>query len=538
MFIKKFLPIIGIIILIYIFITIDIVKIIDVFLQINIWFALLSLFAIYPILLLVNYEWQLILKKHKIRVSYIYSLKNILIGYFYGFITPGGLGGYTRAIYLKDESGEPIQKCFVNLLILSTIDYLTLLSLGSLGGFLISSIFPNIFPIFLFIFILVVSLLIFFIRKNTGKLFFTKILQSKLLTSYKEKWHSHVDSLYKDIPVIKDLVNPIIVSFFGWVLWFSELYFISKLFSINIPYFYFILIIAVANVIALLPITIQGLGTREVALIGLFSIFNVPQENALSFSLFWFVLSWLIPSVIGSIITVNETRKNPTQDKKKKFLIDNTLALQFTKYMEKYLELYHSLARKTIEYISKSVIKPVIVDVGAGSGLLTIEIKKILPHAQVISMDPSINMLSIANEKFQKNNCKYCYPLMARTENIPLKNHFADIIVSRFSLSSWIKPKQGFSEIFRILKPNGIIFIEALNKNYPKWKLQLIKFHMIFKRAGKNVIKYHIDYYKNAFSLKEVEQILTESGFDIIKKNGKKFDWKFTIIAKRTKSYK
>ncbi|UCF12020.1 MAG: flippase-like domain-containing protein [Thermoplasmatales archaeon] len=314
--IKKLLPIIGIALLLYILSTMDAGKIIDVFLSINIWYALLSFFAIVPILLLVNYEWQLILKKHNIQVTYMYSLKNILIGYFYGFITPGGLGGYTRAFYLKEESGETIQKCFVNLLLFHTVDYLTLLSLGILGGFLLSSRFPNIFPIFLILFILMIISLMFFIRKETGKSFFTKLLQSKLLLPYRDKWHAHINNLYKDIPTVKDLIPPIFVSFFGWILWFSELYLISSLFSIDIPYHYFILIIAVASIIASLPITFHGLGTREAAMIGLFSIFGVGQENVLGFSLFWFVLFWLIPSLIGAGVTIHETRKNPTLFKK------------------------------------------------------------------------------------------------------------------------------------------------------------------------------------------------------------------------------
>ena len=185
--IKKILPIIGIILLIYILSTLDIGKIIDVFLNINIFYGTISIFALIPILLLLNFEWQLILKKHNIKVSFWYSLKNIFIGFFYGFITPGGLGGYTRAFYLKDESGETIQKCFVNLLILSSVDFLALVSLGIIGGFLLSSIFPRIFPIFVFIFILLLSLLIIFIRKDTGKIFYKKILKSRLLMQYKDK---------------------------------------------------------------------------------------------------------------------------------------------------------------------------------------------------------------------------------------------------------------------------------------------------------------------------------------------------------------
>jgi uncharacterized protein (TIRG00374 family) len=309
--IKKLLPIIGIILFIYILSTLDIGKIIDVFLQINLIYGLSAILAIIPILIIVNFEWQLILKIHNIHVNFLYSLKNIMIGYFYGFITPGGFGGYTRAFYLKDESGETIQKCFVNILLLSTLDYLTLLLIGIIGAFVISSRFPSIFPIFIFLFILIIMLLVFLIRKETGKVFIRKLLYSKLLNQYSSKWDKYLDNLYEDIPKINQLILPAIISILGWILWFSLLYLISTLFSINVPFYYFIIILPIANIIALLPITIQGLGTREAALIGLFSIFNVPQENILGFSLFWFVISWLIPSIIGTFITIYETKRKP-----------------------------------------------------------------------------------------------------------------------------------------------------------------------------------------------------------------------------------
>jgi len=76
--------------------------------------------------------------------------------------------------------------------------------------------------------------------------------------------------------------------------------------SNSFQFLLFILIIAIGNVVAYLPITIYGLGTREITTIRLFSIFNVVPEKIVSLSLFWFVITWLFPSLLVATVTVRE----------------------------------------------------------------------------------------------------------------------------------------------------------------------------------------------------------------------------------------
>ena len=66
-----------------------------------------------------------------------------------------------------------------------------------------------------------------------------------------------------------------------------------------------------ADVIASIPISIYGIGTREAALIPLFYAFNpaITTEQIVSFSLFWFVVIWLTPSIIGAFLTLHEAKK-------------------------------------------------------------------------------------------------------------------------------------------------------------------------------------------------------------------------------------
>ena len=105
------------------------------------------------------------------------------------------------------------------------------------------------------------------------------------------------------------------IALLGWVAWFTILFFIAKLFAITIPLVSFIFIIAVANVLASIPISIYGLGTREASLLWLFSLFTVETSKVISLSLFWFVIMWLTPSIIGTVVTFYESRKHPKSER-------------------------------------------------------------------------------------------------------------------------------------------------------------------------------------------------------------------------------
>jgi len=87
--------------------------------------------------------------------------------------------------------------------------------------------------------------------------------------------------------------------------------------------------------------------------------------------------------------------------------------------------------------------------------------------------------------------------------------------------------------MMRVLKPSGKVVLEALNRDFPTWKLFSIKIHMLFNRAGRDVTKYHVDAYKLAHTLDQVEQFFTDAGFTISEKEGKKNEWKFIVVAEK-----
>jgi glycosyltransferase 2 family protein len=305
----KFLPLIGIVVLVYILSQLDIATIVQIFSSLNPWYCLLAFFFIIPILLSINIEWQIVLRRQGIHVSFWYSLKNLLIGYFYGFITPGGLGGYLQILYLRQECNEPLPKCASNIVTFHTIDFIVLLCFAVAGGVLLASQFPILLIIFVLLLALAIVLFFFFIRENKSEPFFRRLLQTRFLRFLQRYFKDPLESFFYGVPSFRSLALPFFVSFLSWTMTLSLFFLVSKLFSVDIPYLYFILMVAMSNVVASIPISIYGLGTREATLISLFALFGVSPEQTVSLSLFWFIVIWVTPSIAGAYVTIHEHKR-------------------------------------------------------------------------------------------------------------------------------------------------------------------------------------------------------------------------------------
>ena len=310
---KKLLPIIGIIVLVYILWRFNIEKILSVFSIINPFYAILCFLGIPITFFLLNIQWRMILKRQSIHVSFSYSLKNLFIGYFYGFITPGGFGSFLRALYLKNESNAPLPKCISNIITFNIIDYITIFVLGSIGGLFLLEQYPYLFILILILLFIVTFLFIFFLRQKKSKDLFKKLLHTQIFHFIQHYVKDPIESFYEDLPSFKSLLLPFLVSFFSWFVFYIELYLIAQLFNIHIPFITFIFMLAVTSSIAVIPISIYGLGTRDATLVALFSLYNIPPENSISFTLFWFTVFIITPSIIGAFITVLENKKFPSR---------------------------------------------------------------------------------------------------------------------------------------------------------------------------------------------------------------------------------
>lgn len=307
---KKILPFIGITIFIFLIYSLDVGEIIDAFLSIPPIYIIISVFLTIPVLIIRNYAWQLVQKEQKIKIPYFRSLKIHLIGYFYGTISPGYIGQLIKVPHMKEYTGEPYGKLFINVFIDSVLRTLSLYIMMVIGGLIIIGLFPELFYITVIWIIILSIILLYFIKKERGE----KLLYSLVRYFTPKKLRNHlnrfIDTFYKDFPSIKRLIFPLILGAFTWIIIFTQEYIIVLALGLNIPYLYFLLLYPIANAAGFIPISFAGLGVREYTAILLFStFFSIEGEKIFVLSIMGFLITTVLKGFIGFLLSLTETRK-------------------------------------------------------------------------------------------------------------------------------------------------------------------------------------------------------------------------------------
>lgn len=322
--VKKFLPLVGIVILIIIIISLDVEEIKKALLSINPIFIVLALSLTIPRVLIRNLAWQQIQKEQKIKISYYQSLKCFLIGYFYASWTPGFVGQVMRVPYMKEKTGEPYGKLFVNTLIEVIIRQVAIYAMIVTGLLIILGQFSEIdisriLPIIIAILIALQAIIIlYFIKKERGEKFFHLFVRYIIPKKLKDSTLRFVNTFYKDFPRIRRLIIPLLLSFITWIIIFSQLYIIAYALGANIPYLSFLLLYPIANIASYIPITFAGLGFRELTSILIFStLFGVGEEVVLVFTLVGFIITDVVTGFIGFVVSLTEAGKTDLVDFKK-----------------------------------------------------------------------------------------------------------------------------------------------------------------------------------------------------------------------------
>lgn len=123
--------------------------------------------------------------------------------------------------------------------------------------------------------------------------------------------------------------------------------------------------------------------------------------------------------------------------------------------------------------IVQKINEGVLVDVGSGTGFLSIEIAKRAPKLTIYGIDLSKKMVEIASG----NGRKYENVIfkLVNAVHLPFEDNSIDFIVSTGSFHHWKQPIKVFNECYRVLKANANAWIYDGCYNPPNEEILKLK---------------------------------------------------------------
>jgi len=119
--------------------------------------------------------------------------------------------------------------------------------------------------------------------------------------------------------------------------------------------------------------------------------------------------------------------------------------------------VYPALAKQIVE--DTGITEGIGIDLGCGSGELTIELVR-LTKLKIYALDLNPYAVAIAQRRITEAKIgDRAYAIWGDALNLPFKDNWADLVVSR-GLIPFLPDKAGvFREAWRVLKPGGVAYI-------------------------------------------------------------------------------
>lgn len=273
---------------------VDLAVIFETLKTINLWWYLIVFLITLSNKLISTYRWQLLLKVQKINEPFLKLYRLSLYALVFNLLLPSTIGGDSLRIYqlIKDNPNKKAASATATLM-----DRVSGLVALIFLVFITVWFVPNIIPqtkILLFIFCG------FFLASSAFILWGrTPWVVSVLKKFMFGKWMS--DKFDQIIGVLKTYKtnSQIILTTFILSLVFQTIqvfnqYFIFQSINVTISIMYLFLVIPVTNLIVALPISIGGVGLREISLIGLLAVVGIDEHIVVSYSLIGYSLRVLL----------------------------------------------------------------------------------------------------------------------------------------------------------------------------------------------------------------------------------------------------
>lgn len=292
---------IGIILLIFVITRVDLSSVASTITKVNLWYLALAIALNFPLIFFKAWRWQSLLKMQDVDYGFRQAFPAYLSGIYLGLVTPGRLGEFSRVLYLTNDKELSFGEAFSSVLVDRLCD-IYMLVIVSCFGFIAFSLAGEaklavIAPL------LLIAISILLLSRRIGKRLMRVLYKVKLFKRFERRINTSVDQFYWGVERLtgRKLVFPLLLTLAAYAIYFSQCYLLVLSANLSLSFFYVAICMAVASLVALIPISISGIGTRDATLIALFSLQNIAAESALSYSLLVLFTFYICGGAMGAV---------------------------------------------------------------------------------------------------------------------------------------------------------------------------------------------------------------------------------------------
>jgi uncharacterized protein (TIRG00374 family) len=283
---RWFLRMIGVSVFVLILAKIDLGEALRVLTTLDPRFLIVSLALQASALVIATFRWQLIMRRLAIRIPFVRSLIYGLIGTAAALITPGQLGEFIKVLYLRNL-GAPVPESVLSVLIDRAYDLLMLLLFGFIAVAILFGVPPTVTTVIIAGGGIVLAAGYYFAhkRKETAQ-WIAAALARISPQAYQETVQRDTQHLIQSLGELSPgfLAMCGVVSVGNYALLLLRIYAVALALHIVVPFWYFAMVVPLMRLVGLIPISISGIGTRDITTIYLFGQVGIPQEASLVFS--------------------------------------------------------------------------------------------------------------------------------------------------------------------------------------------------------------------------------------------------------------
>lgn len=269
------------------------------------WPIVISLLLLPPFLIIKSYRWLRLLREMGLSLSMPAACALYMVGIFYGATTPGQAGDLLKALYLRDR-GQPAAPALLSVVIDRLCDLLVMAALGTLGIFALGRLLPSrelqtALVVAMGLGLAVLTALL--VARGPRQWALTVALPrfAPRLRASLDRWNSQLAGLHLRPALVLELG---LLSLSSAFFTFLRLWLLFVALGLDaVPLYVVVGVSALIAVLQVLPISIGGLGVREVVLVPVLAAYGYGSEEAITLSALFLLIN-VEHIIVGFIVSL------------------------------------------------------------------------------------------------------------------------------------------------------------------------------------------------------------------------------------------